>query len=35
MAPTVVPEDMGHIAIPMVEIVRGNMQSAILSGVTS
>jgi hypothetical protein len=35
MAPTVVPEDMGHIAIPMVEIVRGNMQSAIPSGVTS
>ncbi|KAI0274138.1 ankyrin repeat-containing domain protein, partial [Russula aff. rugulosa BPL654] len=26
---------MGHIAIPMVEIVRGNMQSAIPSGVTS
>ena len=37
MAPTVVPEDMGHIAIAMVDTdrVRDNMQSAIPSGVAS
>jgi hypothetical protein len=37
MPPTVVPEDMGHIAIAMVDTdrVRDNMQSAIPSGVAS